>query len=62
MNDELWRAEEIANYLKIAKKTVQNKVLNNTTFPAPRLIEFVGNKNPAKRWIPKEVIAWATRH
>ena len=25
-NDELWRAEEIANYLKIAKKTVQNKV------------------------------------
>jgi predicted DNA-binding transcriptional regulator AlpA len=61
-NDELWRAEEIAHYLKLAKKTVQNKVLTNHTFPAPRLLEFTGNKRPAKRWIPKEVIAWATRH
>lgn len=60
--EELWRAEEIANYLKVAKKTVQNKVLTNETFPAPRLIAFVGNKNPVKRWVPKEVIAWATRH
>lgn len=60
--DELWRAEEIARYLNVAKKTVQNKVLKSKTFPEPRLIEFMGNKKPAKRWIPKEVIAWATRH
>lgn len=61
ITDELWRAEEIANYLKVSKKTVQNRVLKSDGFPPPRLLPFISNKNPIKRWVPKEVIAWATR-
>lgn len=60
--DELWRADEIAAYLKVSKKTVQNRVLNSDKFPAPRLLEFAHTKNPIRRWVPKEVIAWANRH
>jgi hypothetical protein len=62
MTDELWRAEEIARCLKVSKKTVQNRVLKSPGFPPPRLLEFANNKNPVKRWVPKEVIAWATKH
>lgn len=62
ITDDLWRADEIANYLKVSKKTVQNRVLTSDSFPSPRLLEFAGQKKPVKRWIPKEVIAWATRH
>lgn len=61
ITEELWRADEIANYLKVSKKTVQNRVLKSDTFPAPRLLDFAHNKNPIRRWVPKEVIAWATR-
>lgn len=61
INDELWRADEIARYLKVSKKTVQNRVLNSDTFPSPRLLDF-GNAKPVKRWVPKEVVSWATRH
>lgn len=60
--EELWRAEEIANYLKVSKKTVQNRVLKADSFPPPRLLGFSGNSKPVKRWVPKEVMAWATRH
>lgn len=60
--DDLWRADEIANYLKVSKKTVQNRVLTSSNFPPPRLLEFAGQKKPVKRWIPKEVVAWATKH
>lgn len=62
ITDDLWRTDEIANYLKVSKKTVQNRVLNSEAFPAPRLLDFFGNKKPVKRWVPKEVISWATRH
>jgi len=61
-NDELWRADEIANYLKVSKKTVQNRVLNSPSFPAARLLDICGNKNPIRRWVPKEVMTWANRH
>ncbi len=61
INDELWRADEIADYLKVSKKTVQNRVLKSATFPPAILLDF-GNKNPVKRWVPKQVITWATRN
>lgn len=62
MNNELWRPEDIAGYLKMSKSNVYNKVLKAPSFPEPRQLELAGNKHPIKRWVPKEVMTWATRH
>lgn len=60
--EELWRAEEIAEFLKLSKKSVQNRVLKSPTFPPARELRIAGYKKPVKRWIPKEVMAWATKN
>ncbi len=58
--DELWRADEIANYLHMSKKSVQNRVVNSPSFPPARLLDL-GNAKPVRRWVAREVMKWATR-
>lgn len=58
-SDELWRAEEIAGYLKLGKKSVQNRILSLPTFPPP---VFLPTGEKTKRWVSKEVRAWALKH
>lgn len=61
MTEELWRADEIADYLHVSKKTVQNRVVTSPTFPPARLLDFAGNSRPVRRWVAREVMKWATR-
>ncbi|NDF11525.1 MAG: hypothetical protein EB060_01745 [Proteobacteria bacterium] len=50
---ELWTAQDIADYVSLKKKTVQNSIITKPTFPAPVLLATGG-----KRWKAKEVKAW----
>ncbi len=53
IEDRLWDASDIADFLKLSKKTVQNHYITQPDFPPPC--------DRIKRWIPREVKAWATR-
>lgn len=54
--DDLWAAEEIALYLKLSKKSVQNHITSHDTFPEP--VELITG---GKRWVAKEVRAWVMK-
>lgn len=49
----LWDAQDIADYLKLAKSTVQSHVICKPDFPLATKV------NGTRRWHPDEVQAWA---
>lgn len=55
-DDDLWEAEQIANYMKLSKKSVQNGILKTSGFPSCIVLPTGG-----RRWVAKEVKAWAMR-
>jgi predicted DNA-binding transcriptional regulator AlpA len=55
--DRLWDAEDIANYTRLSKKTVQGHLVQKPGFPRPVILATGG-----RRWVPKEVKAWVLRH
>lgn len=54
--DELWEAEQIAEYMKLGKNSVQSHVLNSAGFPSPVMLPTGG-----RRWVAKEIKAWSLR-
>lgn len=52
-SDEPWSADEIAAYLKLGKRTVQNKIITDKTFPTGIPLPSGG-----RRWLAKEVRSW----
>lgn len=54
--DDMWTADEIADFLKLSKKTVQNRILDDKTFPRSRTLPTGG-----RRWVAKEVIEWVKK-
>lgn len=54
--DDLWSADDIADYLGLAKNTVQGRTVKTNGFPRPVMLPTGG-----KRWVAKEVRAWAMR-
>jgi len=56
-DDGLWDAQDIADYLRMSKSTVQGSVITKKTFPRAIQLETGG-----RRWKTGEVKAWATRH
>lgn len=59
--DELWTAEDIANYLKLAADTTERRVVTRPDFPAPLQPCLTGTR-AAKRWFAGEVITWARQN
>lgn len=55
-DDDLWEAQEIADYMKLSKGGVQAHVLNTPGFPKAVLLPTGG-----RRWVAKEVKAWLVR-
>jgi len=59
-NNRLWDANDIAEYLKLSKGTVQNRIVCKVSFPDPiRILTYSGKTNP--RWEPAEVKAWVKK-
>jgi len=54
--NHLWNADDVANYLNLAKKTVQNTIICLPDFPKP--LKPIPNSR-TRRWIPSEVVDWA---
>lgn len=54
LSSDLWDADDIACFLRLEKKTVQNHYLGNPKFPKPVVLPTGG-----KRWIASEVKAYA---
>lgn len=61
VHDDLWTAEDVAAYLKLSKSRVQARVVCNANFPRPVVIPTTDDGG-GKRWVAKEVRAWALRH
>lgn len=55
--DDLWAAAQIADYLKLSKSSVHSHILKAPAFPAPVVLPTGG-----KRWVAKEIRAWALKH
>lgn len=55
-DDDMWTADEIADFLKLSKGSVQNKILGAQGFPSSVVLPTGG-----RRWIAKEIRAWAQR-
>lgn len=60
IGDDLWKADDIADYLKLSLATVRNRVVTNPTFPAAVTIPTT-EEGGSRRWVAKEVKAWATK-
>lgn len=58
VTDELWTAEDVARYLKLAADTTERRVVTRPDFPTP-LQPCLTGKKAAKRWFSGEVISWA---
>lgn len=59
--DELWTAEDIASYLKLAADTTERRVVTRPDFPSP-LQPCQTGARAAKRWFAAEVITWARQN
>lgn len=55
-DDGLWDANDIADYVRLSKRSVQNHYLTKPGFPKPVILPTGG-----RRWVAGEVKAWITR-
>ena len=60
-SDELWTADDIASYLKLATDTTERRVVTRPDFPPP-LQPCQTGKKAAKRWFAVEVTGWARQN
>lgn len=56
VDDGLWDARDIASYMRLSQKSVQNHYLSKPGFPKPVILATGG-----RRWVANEVKAWITR-
>lgn len=59
--DELWSAEDIARYIKLAVDTTERRVVTRPDFPAS-LQPCLTGARAARRWFAAEVIRWARQN
>ncbi|VVN71267.1 hypothetical protein PS689_00439 [Pseudomonas fluorescens] len=63
IDDELWTFDDIAQYLKLSKYTVERRVVIQPGFPEPVQPCATGKGSKAvKRWFAGEVIKWARQN
>lgn len=53
-DSDLWEIGEVADYLRLKKKSIYNSILKSESFPKPIILPSDG-----RRWVAKEVKAWA---
>lgn len=53
--DELWTAQDIADYLKLTPDYIRRKIIKQPNFPEPVTLQGVGTL----RWIATEIKEWA---
>lgn len=61
VNNDLWTASDIADYLKLKKSTVQQRILKSDGFPRPTTLPTTA-EGGSKRWIADEIKQWSRKH
>lgn len=56
LNNDLWDADDIAVYMRLSKKSVQNHIIDTPGFPKAVVLVTGG-----RRWVASEVKAWVLR-
>lgn len=57
MDNDLWSLDEVADYMKLSKKSLHNsKIVEEKTFPRNVILPTGG-----RRWMAKEVKEWVKR-
>lgn len=52
---EIWTADEIAQWLKLGRRHVAERIVHDPKFPRP----IMPGPNQRKRWLKDDIIAWA---
>lgn len=60
LEETLWTVDEIANWLKLSKVTVELRVVTRPGFPAA--LRPVDTKQAQRRWFASDVVMWARKH
>ena len=56
LDNDLWDADDLAQYMRLSKKTVQTHIISVQGFPNPVILATGG-----KRWLAAEVKQWVLR-
>lgn len=56
LDNDLWDADDLAQYMRLTKKTVQTHIITTEGFPNPVILATGG-----RRWVSSEVKAWVLR-
>lgn len=62
LKGELWDTTDIARYLKLAKSTVQTRILRHPEFPPALRLPTSARGQGGRRWLAEEVKRWAMKH
>ena len=60
-NLELWRADDIARYMRLTRCSVQSRIICRIDFPRAVRIPTTGNGG-GRRWYAKEIKEWLKRN
>ena len=61
-NNTLWDMDDLAEFMRLSKSSVQSRVINQRHFPRVISIPLSTGKQSNRRWLPKEVKEWALKH
>jgi predicted DNA-binding transcriptional regulator AlpA len=57
LNRAIWSPDDVADYLRVARRTVAEKYANDPKFPRPIRLNVTGNRGML-RWKASEIMAW----
>lgn len=58
----LWGIDDIAEYLRLSYKYVQEYIISHHTFPDAIRLKFNNAKKGHPRWYAREVVEWAAKY
>ncbi len=62
-DNELWNADDIAQYLRLSRSSIQSWVICRKDFPRPRAVRIPTESGlGGRRWYAKEVEYWISRN
>lgn len=61
-DNALWSIEDVARYLNMNHRTLQNHIAKKKDFPLSIRIPYGEGSKTQARWVPEEIKKWALRH
>lgn len=58
----IWTCDEAANYLKVKRREVRDRISKHSSFPKPIQLPNGSGGHCERRWYAQEIIKWAEKH